>query len=181
MSKAAEVGARRRLTAEQRREDVLRAGVHEFAERGYHAASTAAIARRAGVSQPYIYALFANKKTLFLSCQRHVVDHIREVFRSAAGDSRGEEALGRMGLAYRELLSDRTEILCQMQGYASAGDAEIRDTVSAGFRELFDEIMAITGQPAARVADFFAAGMYLNVAAALELPDTYLPAHPHQR
>jgi AcrR family transcriptional regulator len=156
----------------------VQAGVHEFAEHGYHAASTAAIARRAGVSQPYIYALFADKKTLFLSCQRHVVDHIREVFRCAAGDSRGEESLAAMGLAYRDLLRNRTEILCQLQGYAASGDAQIRDAVAAGFRELFDEIMTVTGEPAARVADFFARGMYLNVAAALELPDTYLPPSP---
>lgn len=179
MSAGAGSGPRRRLTAEQRRQQVLEAGVHEFAALGYHATSTAAIARRAGVSQPYIYALFADKKALFLQCQRLVVDHIRERFRSAAGESRGEEALARMGLAYRELLSNRTEILCQLQGYAAAGDPEIRDAVSAGFRELFEEIIAITGEPAARVAHFFAGGMYLNVAAALELPDTYLPPPPH--
>ncbi|CAN5831393.1 hypothetical protein BH23ACT10_BH23ACT10_25000 [soil metagenome] len=101
-------GARRRLTGDQRRTHVIQAGVHEFAEHGYHAASTAAIARRAGVSQPYIYALFADKKTLFLTCQLH--------------------------------------------GYAAAGDPEIRDAVAAGYRELFDEIVTITGAPAPRRA-----------------------------
>ena len=46
-----------RQSAEERREQVLEAATHEFAQRGYHAASTAAIAKRAGISQPYIYAL----------------------------------------------------------------------------------------------------------------------------
>jgi AcrR family transcriptional regulator len=169
----------RRLTGEQRRQQVLDAAVHEFAAHGYHATSTGAIARRAGVSQPYIYALFTDKKALFLQCQSRVLDHIRQTFRAAAGDSRGEDALGRMGLAYRDLLVDRTAILCQLQGYAAAGDADIRAAVSTGYRDLFDEVVEITGEPPGRVAEFFAGGMYLNIIAALELPEAYLPRHPH--
>ncbi len=171
--------AARRLTGEQRRQQVLDAAVQEFAAHGYHAAGTGAIARRAGVSQPYIYALFTDKKALFLQCQSRVVDHIRQTFRAAAGDSRGEDALARMGLAYRDLLVDRTEILCQLQGYAAAGDADIRAAVSTGYRDLFDEVVEITGEPPGRVAEFFAAGMYLNIIAALELPEAYLPRRPH--
>lgn len=176
MNPDSQPGAGGRLSAAERREHVLQAAVHEFAEHGYSATNTAAIARRAGVSQPYIYALFADKKTLFLLCQRRVLDHIREVFRAAAGQSRGEAALTAMGLAYRGLLDNRVEILCQLQGYAAAGDPEIRAAVSAGFAELFEEVMTRTGEPASRVADFFAGGMYLNVAAALDLPENYLPA-----
>ncbi len=56
-----------RQSAEERREQVLEAATHEFAQRGYHGAGTAAIAERAGISQPYIYALFPNKKELFLA------------------------------------------------------------------------------------------------------------------
>ena len=41
-----------------------------FAEWGYHGATTAAIAKRADISQSYIYALFPSKKDLFLACQR---------------------------------------------------------------------------------------------------------------
>lgn len=178
MSADAGAAPSRRLTGEQRRQQVVDAAVHEFAAHGYHAASTGAIARRAGVSQPYIYALFADKKTLFLRCQRRVVDHIRRTFRQAAGDSRGEDALGRMGRAYRDLLADRTELLCQLQGYAAAGDADIRDAVSTGYRNLFDEVVDITGEAPGRVAEFFARGMYLNIVAALELPESYLPRPP---
>jgi len=167
------------LANSQRRQHVLEAAVCEFAKHGYHAASTPAIARRAEVSQPYIYALFDNKKALFLQCQRSVLEHIRKTFRSASGDSRGEEALGRMGQAYRQLMEDRTEILCQLQGYAAAGDAEIRAAMSAGYRELFDEVVESTGASPGRVARFFAAGMYLNIVAALELPAEYLPPDPH--
>src|SRR5919201_1819428 len=74
-----------RQTADERREAVLDAAVHEFAQAGYHAASTTAIARRAGISQPYIYALFPNKKALFIGCQQRASDRIRDAF-AAAGD-----------------------------------------------------------------------------------------------
>lgn len=170
--------ARRRGTAGQRREQVLDAGVREFAERGYHAAGTAAIAARAGVSQPYVYALFPDKKALFLSCQDRVVTRIRDRFLAAAGEATGEDALARMGGAYRDLLADRAEVVCQLQGYAAAGDPEVREAVRAGFLHLFGEVVRVTGLPAPRVADFVAGGMYLTVAAALELPDAVLPPPP---
>ena len=64
-----------RSSSEERREQVIDAAVREFAEHGFHATSTTAIAKRAGISQPYIYALFPNKHELFLAahptCCRH--------------------------------------------------------------------------------------------------------------
>ena len=42
-----------RQSAEERREEVLAAATHEFAQRGYHAASTAAIAERAGRGEAF--------------------------------------------------------------------------------------------------------------------------------
>src|SRR5204863_941900 len=90
-----------RLSAEERREAVLDAAVHEFAQAGYHAASTTAIARRAGISQPYIYALFPNKKALFIGCQERASQRIRDAFERAAREASGPEDRGqRMGEAY---------------------------------------------------------------------------------
>ena len=56
-----------RQTAEARREAVLEAARHEFAQHGLHGASTDAIARRAGISQPYLFRLFGSKKALFIA------------------------------------------------------------------------------------------------------------------
>src|SRR2546430_8464212 len=44
-----------RKSAEERREEILRAALVEFAERGLHGASTEEIAKRAGISQPYVF------------------------------------------------------------------------------------------------------------------------------
>jgi AcrR family transcriptional regulator len=56
-----------RQTAAERREAVLEAASAEFALRGLHGASTDAIARRAGISQPYLFRLFGSKKELFIA------------------------------------------------------------------------------------------------------------------
>ena len=75
----------RRQTAAERREHLLDAAIAEFAASGYHAASTTAIARRAGISQPYIYALYRNKHDLFLAAHRQVAERIRARLVTAAG------------------------------------------------------------------------------------------------
>ena len=54
-----------RHSAAERREDVLDAAMIEFAEHGYEGTSTEDIARRAGISQPYLFRLFGTKKELF--------------------------------------------------------------------------------------------------------------------
>lgn len=52
----------------ENRERLLEAGLIEFGLFGYHGASTSAIAARADVPQPHLYASFATKRDLFLSC-----------------------------------------------------------------------------------------------------------------
>jgi AcrR family transcriptional regulator len=56
---------RRREQAEQTRQRVLDAAYTLFDERGYEAATIAAIAAEAGVSAETVYARFDNKRTLF--------------------------------------------------------------------------------------------------------------------
>src|SRR5450432_4918780 len=99
---------RTRLTADERREQVVAAAITEFAEQGYQAASTAAIARRAGISQPYIYALFPSKQELFIAVHDVVIGRILQAFTEAAGrGSTSAEKLDRMGEVYPELIADR--------------------------------------------------------------------------
>src|SRR5918995_6970571 len=99
-----------RASSDERREQVIQAAVHEFAEHGFRATSTSAIAKRAGISQPYIYALFPNKHELFLATHAYVVGHIRDAFTEAArGLVDPEERLHAMGKAYMTLLQERDE------------------------------------------------------------------------
>ena len=115
----------------------------EFAANGYHAASTSAIAKRAGISQPYIYALFPNKRELFLATNRHVTDRIMRAFAEAArGEDGPEEKLKAMGQAYMELLENRDEILFQMQAHAAARRPRAARARAARFMRLFDDVAA---------------------------------------
>jgi AcrR family transcriptional regulator len=174
MTPAAAAGPRQ--TAEDRREQVLKAAISEFAELGYQAASTAAIARRAGISQPYIYALFPNKQELFLAVHDRVVSRIRATFEQAArGATDTEDALHRMGQTYPDLIGDRFALLCQLQAYAASGDPEVRRHVSREFRALADHIAQLSGATPHQVAEFLAAGMLANVTTILELQDLCEP------
>jgi AcrR family transcriptional regulator len=165
-----------RSTSEERREQVVAAAVKEFAETGFHATSTGAIAKRAGISQPYIYALFHNKHELFLAVHRHVIDRIRRAFLEAArGGASPEERLASMGQAYGELLANRDEILVQMQAHAASGDPTLREPVRQEFLRLREDVRRMSGASDEQVTDFLAMGMLLNVVAALELPDECVP------
>src|SRR6266568_8939791 len=100
-----------RHTAAERREDILDAALVEFAERGLQGTSTEDIARRAGISQPYLFRLFGTKKELFKATVARCFRETLESFPRAAEGTRGEEALKAMGAAYMELLlTDRTRL-----------------------------------------------------------------------
>jgi AcrR family transcriptional regulator len=166
----------KRRSSDERREHVIAAAVSEFARHGYHGASTGSIAKRAGISQPYIYALFPSKRDLFLAANKQVTDNIRRHFVNAAhGADDPAERLRLMAESYKELMSDREEILFQLQGYAAGLDPDIQHAVRRCFMDLFDEVVRTTGATRAEVSNFMSAGMLLNVVAALDLPEGYQP------
>jgi AcrR family transcriptional regulator len=173
---------RARSSSDERREQVIKAAVKEFAAHGFHATSTSAIAKRAGISQPYIYALFPNKRELFLAVDRHVVDRIRRAFlESVRGLSTPEERLEAMAYAYIELLADRDEIRFQMQAHAAAGDPDLGEPIRRDFMGLWEDVRRMSGASDEEVVGFMATGMLLNVAASLELPDDFLPPRAKER
>ena len=164
------VERRQRMPAEKRRELVLEAAMTDFAANGLAGTSTEDVARRAGISQPYLFRLFPTKKALFLALVERCFQRVADAFTAAAGDRTGEEALEAMGDAYERLLEDRTLLLLQMHAYAACDDTEIRTATRGGFRQLWLLVERLTGLPFERVTDFFAMGMLINVAAAMDLP-----------
>jgi AcrR family transcriptional regulator len=160
-----------RQTADERREGVLAAAVHEFARAGFHGASTDAIAKRAGISQPYLFRLFGSKKDLYLAAVRRCFRRTLETMQRAAEGLRGEEALSAMGDAYRELLlEDPSMLQSQLQTYAaSLDDADVRQAVREGYGDLYTYVERVSGVDPARLARFFAMGMLLNVVSAMGL------------
>jgi AcrR family transcriptional regulator len=164
--------ASERKSKEERREEILDAAVSVFAERGYSGASTEEIARRAGISQPYVFRLFGTKKELFLAVNARCFRQTLEIFQRAAEGTRGEEALHAIGTAYGELLvHDRTYLRSQMAAYAACDDPEICEGVRNGFGDLVHYVERVSGLDPKRISAFFAKGMLMNVLASMGLQE----------
>src|SRR5260370_3128593 len=80
-----------RLSAAERRDDVLDAALIEFADRGFEGTSTEDIAKRAGISQPYLFRLFGTKKELYIASVGRCYRDTLQLFQRAAEGLRGEE------------------------------------------------------------------------------------------
>jgi AcrR family transcriptional regulator len=164
------VEPRVRKSAEERREEILAVAVRHFAIGGLHGTSTEAIAREAGISQPYLFRLFRTKKELFVACVDRANERVRGAFRRAAADAPEGERLKAMGRAYiDDLLPDRHSVLMQMQGYVATSDPEIRAHVRDCFERLVSEVTELSGSDPGAVWTFFAQGMLLNVTQSLDL------------
>jgi AcrR family transcriptional regulator len=159
------------MTAADRREAVLDAALVEFAEGGFVGTSTEDIARRAGISQPYLFRLFGTKKELYLASVTRCFRETLELFQRAAEGKRGEEALHAIGGAYMEQLeTNRVWLRAQMQSYAAAAeDAEIRAVVRAGFGDLVAYVRRVSGSEWPSLWQFFSTGMLLNVLSSMDV------------
>jgi AcrR family transcriptional regulator len=162
-----------RMTAQQRREQVLSVAELEFATRGLHGASTETIAHGAGITQTYVFRLFSTKRELFLACVDAAFERLTLALRAAAADATGVDALAAMGREYNAMLADRTTLLLQLQGMAAAaaGEPEIRDAVRASFGRLWQAVSDTAGLDPVTIKTFLAFGMLLNTSAALGLAD----------
>jgi AcrR family transcriptional regulator len=162
-----------RMSAEERRESVIRAAVAEFARGGYEGTSTAAIARRVGVSQPYLFRLFPDKRAIFLAAALRCTAEIRRRMERASEGLSPAEAKEAMADAYSQLIADRDLLMFQMQMYAAAGvavergDERFAAELRAGWAELWDMVQSRLGGDEVRTADFFGTGMLINTLVSL--------------
>jgi AcrR family transcriptional regulator len=147
-----------RMSAEERRESVIRAATTEFARGGYHGTSTEAIAKRVGVSQPYLFRLFPGKKAIFLAAASRCVEET-------------------MANAYTKVIAERPELLLmQMQMYVAVGAAEeegdhaFGEAVRDGWMRLWDTVHLPLGADANETTVFLAFGMLINCLVAMGFP-----------
>ncbi|MEU7579691.1 helix-turn-helix domain-containing protein [Streptomyces sp. NPDC041068] len=159
-----------RMSAEERRESVIRAAMVEFARAGYKGTSTEAIARRVGVSQPYLFRLFPGKQAIFLAAAERCCQEVTEVFRVAAEGLDAEEAVHAMGRAYQALIADDPDkLFMQMQIYVAVtaaeatGDHELGVALRASWMEMYDTVCLALGADVNETTQFLAYGMLVNV------------------
>ena len=173
-------GSGTRLSAAERRVEVVEAAVKAFASGGLHGTSTEEIARLAGVSQPYLFRLFGTKRDLFLAALGRMFARLEHEFNDAADKPLVDmpydysPVLASIGHRYGRLLQDQSLLRLQLHGFAACDDPEIRAFVSRRFSELISLVSARSGVPGTELRDFFAQGMLMNVAAAMQLDDSAL-------
>jgi AcrR family transcriptional regulator len=164
-----------RQTAAERRDAVLRAAASEFSRKGLHGASTDAIAKAAGISQPYLFRLFGTKKELYLATTAKAMEETYQAFERASRGQTGTAALDAMGDAYTGLIEDRERLQLMLQCFAGCEDADIREGVRRVWRDLVELAERTSGEPPEVVSTFFAKGMLLNVLNAMQLFDDPTP------
>ncbi|MEU3780902.1 MULTISPECIES: helix-turn-helix domain-containing protein [Streptomyces] len=81
-----------RISARERRKNVVRAAIAEFALKGYYGTSTEAIAKRVGVTQPYLFRLFPGKKAIFVAASVRSTEDTRLTFERAPDGDGGQRA-----------------------------------------------------------------------------------------
>jgi AcrR family transcriptional regulator len=141
-------GRRARRSSEEIREQLLAAADVEFRQRGYGGATTAAIARRAGLAEVQLFRVFPRKSELFREAiLAPLAEHVRrfrneQVPASMAGDSLA------FGLLYldklRAFLGEQAPLLHSLfaaETY-SADDGEEKVAIRRGVQQFFDEAAA---------------------------------------
>jgi AcrR family transcriptional regulator len=90
---------RPRLQADERRRTVLDAACRVFVRSSYRGATTADIAREAGISEPILYRHFSSKRELYLACIEQAWRQFREAAEEALADD-PDGCLGAISDAY---------------------------------------------------------------------------------
>ena len=162
---------RTRMTATERSAQVLEAAIHAFAETGYAATKTDEIARRAGVSQPYVIRLFGTKQQLFIACMLEVCTRIEQVFRDAdiAPDADTAQALHSLGNGFDIFLKERELPLILLHGAAASADPAIGDHMRERFGRIYRLIGELTGADTSESRHFVATGMLLTIMTAMQV------------
>jgi AcrR family transcriptional regulator len=127
-----------RLPAAERRRALVDAALRVFSTGSYAGATTAEIAREAGVSEPILYRHFDSKRELYFACLdeawRRIRSRIDETI-AELGPERGWQAIGPATMREVKVLIPSL----WMQAITEAGeDAEIRRFVRRHMREAHD-------------------------------------------
>lgn len=171
MAKIESVSVNRKL-------DIISAAIEVFAEIGYFRATTAQVAERAKISQPYIFRFFPTKEALLLTALEVSWTRVNDSFRKVVASASPSPEQLESGLiqAYEEILaSHQNEILLQMQAQTIREDS-IREAMRQGFgevRRIVLDAFRAAGIPNAeeRTMLFLARGMLCNVSVALDMPE----------
>jgi TetR/AcrR family transcriptional regulator len=136
--------SRPRRGASAGRTEILHAATREFADHGYDGATTAGIARRAGVTQPLVHHHFGSKRGLWDAVVAALFSDLEAEFDrtlAAAGDAPRAERLRAMLRALVRFSGRRPELSRLIRTESSAG-GEAFDALYDGWLERWLRLFA---------------------------------------
>ncbi|WP_062070352.1 TetR/AcrR family transcriptional regulator [Demequina sediminicola] len=164
-----------RLSAADRREQILTAASVVFGERGYAGGTTDAIAQQAGVSQAYVVRMFGGKEKLFRASAERAADKVIEAFRGAiaefnANDDVHEKTL-KLAIAYTHLVADRGILLTLLHLFSLGHDESFGPLARSCFLSTYTIVREEAGLTPEEASAFFARGMLTTTLLAMRMPD----------
>ena len=169
-----------RMKSPERRELILRAATEVFGERGYVGATTDAVAKAAGVSQPYVVRMFGTKEALFLAVLNRALDRLLGNFRTALEGEAPTLPTGepltvrtRLGVAYADMLADRGLLLSLMHAFVLGAEPKIGERARQGFLDVYRFLRDEARMSADEANEFLSVGMLLNTMVGLRMADEY--------
>ncbi|NMM85264.1 TetR family transcriptional regulator [Rhodococcus sp. SRB_17] len=165
---------KRRMSAPARRALVLAAATRAFAHGGYSGTSTDAVAKEAGVSQPYVVRMFGTKADLFEAVFSRALGEIVRTFTDKLDTLRIEPSdpqfWAELGSSYGELVLDRDLLLVMLHGFATSTD-DIAAASRSAMSEIYTLLRNRTGCTPEQARLFIANGMLINNLLAMKAPE----------
>jgi AcrR family transcriptional regulator len=135
--------ARTRLPAAERRQAIVEAALTVFSTGSYSSATTAQIAREAGISEPILYRHFASKRDLYFACLDAAWERLQDVFvEKLEGSGEGPSTPGDFALRVRRDVRVLPPTLWAQALTEAGQDPEVAEYLRRHMREVHDFVAA---------------------------------------
>lgn len=150
-----------RLSAPQRRSQLLAVAGRMFAEQGFHGLSMEQLAVAAGVSKPVLYQHFPSKRELYLALVNDAADELQaQVGKALEGTNDNEARVEASISAYFDFVEDQRFQL--LFGTAEMNDDAVREAVDGALARIANVIGRLIADDAGlspESANFLASGV----------------------
>ena len=129
---------RPRLSAPERRQAVLDTACLVFSRSSYRGATTAEIAREAGITEPILYRHFGSKRDLYLAC----LDEAWRTLRELAEEAVRENPQGCLGAVADMYMAKRARIRLVDLWIQALTEASVDEGIASAVRQQIREVHA---------------------------------------
>lgn len=135
--------ARRRLTPDERRRQLLTVGAELFASRSYEAVLMEDVAERAGISRALLYRHFANKHDLFAAVYQHAADGLLDATELDPDVAFTDQLLAGLDTHIDYFAANSSTVLAANR--TLAGDPTIQAIISGELAVLRQQMIDVSG------------------------------------